>query len=368
MPEPASQPSKIRGSQKGSLKFTRARGPAWQDAHLERVRCTNFRTTGRTAPRRRARLRKGRASAHGARGPAFLPTPTGGQEPVRGAPRGRRAERHASKEAERPIIPAPSRPAVSIGQRLEVLEAGPVRGSRPGRSAAQRDCRGEGARGRDGAGRGGDAAGGGGGGAGQWLSLRRGRSSRCPSSKAHPGLAARAAKTAGRPGAGRRALCCGLRWWGAAGRGGGPGPGVCGWEALWGVGARAAAGAMAEGGGGARRRAPALLEAARARYESLHISDDVFGESGPDSGGNPFYSTSAASHSSSAASSDDERERPAPPGTAPPPQAADPLELEEDEAGGGWSAALRDRPPPRFEDTGGEDRPGHWDAGAQGAA
>lgn len=124
------------------------------------------------------------------------------------------------------------------------------------------------------------------------------------------------------------------------------------------MGTRAAAGAMAEGGGGARRRAPALLEAARARYESLHISDDVFGESGPDSGGNPFYSTSAASHSSSAASSDDERERPAPPGTAPPPQAADPLELEEDEAGGGWSTALRDRPPPRFEDTGGEDRPG----------
>lgn len=124
------------------------------------------------------------------------------------------------------------------------------------------------------------------------------------------------------------------------------------------MGARAAAGAMAEGSGGARRRAPALLEAARARYESLHISDDVFGESGPDSGGNPFYSTSAASRSSSAASSDDERERPAPPGTAPPPHAADPLELEEDETGGGWSAVLRDRPPPRFEDTGGEDRPG----------
>ncbi|XP_031197631.1 piggyBac transposable element-derived protein 5 [Mastomys coucha] len=113
---------------------------------------------------------------------------------------------------------------------------------------------------------------------------------------------------------------------------------------------------MAEGSGGARRRAPALLEAARARYESLHISDDVFGESGPDSGGNPFYSTSAASRSSSAASSDDERERPAPPGTAPPPHAADPLELEEDETGAGWSAVLRDRPPPRFEDTGGPTR------------
>uniref|UniRef100_A0ABI7X8R3 PiggyBac transposable element-derived protein domain-containing protein n=1 Tax=Felis catus TaxID=9685 RepID=A0ABI7X8R3_FELCA len=112
---------------------------------------------------------------------------------------------------------------------------------------------------------------------------------------------------------------------------------------------------MAEGGGGARRRAPALLEAARARYESLHISDDVFGESGPDSGGNPFYSTSAASHSSSAASSDDERERPGPP-PPPPPGAPDAQEAEEDEAGAGWSATLRDRPPPRFEDTGGPTR------------
>ncbi|KAM4812726.1 piggyBac transposable element-derived protein 5 [Urocitellus parryii] len=113
---------------------------------------------------------------------------------------------------------------------------------------------------------------------------------------------------------------------------------------------------MAEGGGGARRRAPALLEAARARYESLHISDDVFGESGPDSGGNPFYSTSAASRSSSAASSDDEHERPAPPGTAPPLGFPDSQDPEEDEASAGWSAVLRDRPPPRFEDTGGPTR------------
>lgn len=116
---------------------------------------------------------------------------------------------------------------------------------------------------------------------------------------------------------------------------------------------------MAEGGGGSRRRAPALLEAARARYESLHISDDVFGESGADSGGNPFYSTSAASRSSSAASSEDERERPAAP-ASPAPALPEP---EEDEAGAGWSAALRDRPPLRFEDTGGELRPG---LGAQG--
>ncbi|XP_055986734.1 piggyBac transposable element-derived protein 5 [Sorex fumeus] len=117
---------------------------------------------------------------------------------------------------------------------------------------------------------------------------------------------------------------------------------------------------MAEGGGGARKRAPALLEAARARYESLHISDDVFGESGPDSGGNPFYSTSAASRSSSAASSEDERERSGPPRAAaaaqPPPRAADAAELEEEEAGAGWSAKLWDRPSPRFEDTGGPTR------------
>ncbi|KAI4529495.1 hypothetical protein MG293_020743 [Ovis ammon polii] len=112
---------------------------------------------------------------------------------------------------------------------------------------------------------------------------------------------------------------------------------------------------MAEGGGAARRRAPALLEAARARYESLHISDDVFGESGPDSGGNPFYSTSAASRSSSAASSDDEPERLGPargPGS-PEPGAPTAQESEEDEAGAGWSSTLRDRPPPHFEDTGG---------------
>uniref|UniRef100_G1RVU2 PiggyBac transposable element derived 5 n=1 Tax=Nomascus leucogenys TaxID=61853 RepID=G1RVU2_NOMLE len=58
-----------------------------------------------------------------------------------------------------------------------------------------------------------------------------------------------------------------------------------------------------------------------------------------------------------AASSDDEREPPGPPGAAPPPpRAPDAQEPEEDEAGAGWSAALRDRPPPRFEDTGGPTR------------
>ncbi|XP_059243293.1 piggyBac transposable element-derived protein 5-like [Mustela nigripes] len=107
---------------------------------------------------------------------------------------------------------------------------------------------------------------------------------------------------------------------------------------------------MAEVGGSARRRAAELLEAARARYQSLHIWDDVFGKSSPDSSGNPFYSTSAASRSSSAASSDDEHERPGPP---PPPGDPEAQESDEDEASAGWSATLRDRPPPRFEDTGG---------------
>ncbi|XP_044925293.1 piggyBac transposable element-derived protein 5-like [Mustela putorius furo] len=107
---------------------------------------------------------------------------------------------------------------------------------------------------------------------------------------------------------------------------------------------------MAQVGGSARRRAPALLEAARARYESLHIWDDVFGESGLDRGGNPFYSTSGASRSSSAASSDAEHERPGPP---LPPDAPEAQESDEDEASLGWSATLRDRRPPRFVDTGG---------------
>ncbi|XP_030235731.1 piggyBac transposable element-derived protein 5 [Gadus morhua] len=47
------------------------------------------------------------------------------------------------------------------------------------------------------------------------------------------------------------------------------------------------------------RKALSLLEAARSRYESLQISDDVFGESGDDSSDNPFYSTSGDSNSDS---------------------------------------------------------------------
>ncbi|XP_063299470.1 piggyBac transposable element-derived protein 5 [Pelobates fuscus] len=49
-----------------------------------------------------------------------------------------------------------------------------------------------------------------------------------------------------------------------------------------------------------------LLEAARSRYESLQISDDLFGESGDDSSGNPFYSTSPDSRSSAAGGSSED--------------------------------------------------------------
>ncbi|XP_039235437.1 piggyBac transposable element-derived protein 5 isoform X2 [Pipra filicauda] len=148
---------------------------------------------------------------------------------------------------------------------------------------------------------------------------------------------------------------------------------------------------MAEGGGGpARRKALSLLEAARSRYESLQISDDVFGESGQDSSGNPFYSTSADSRS--AASSQDEEDdeedegrpgAPSPRGRAArrrSPRAAatpaerrrqrqvcggsavpggpGPMEEEEEEEAekGGWTRSLRDVPPPPFKDGSGPTR------------
>lgn len=146
----------------------------------------------------------------------------------------------------------------------------------------------------------------------------------------------------------------------------------------------AAAEMMAEGGGGpARRKALSLLEAARSRYESLQISDDVFGESGQDSSGNPFYSTSADSRSaaSSQDEDDDEEEQGRPAVSSPRSRAArrrapraaatpaerrrqrqvcggsavpggpGPMEEEEEEAeSGGWTRSLRDVPPPHFKD------------------
>lgn len=156
----------------------------------------------------------------------------------------------------------------------------------------------------------------------------------------------------------------------------------------------AAAEMMAEGGGGpARRKALSLLEAARSRYESLQISDDVFGESGQDSSGNPFYSTSADSRSAASSQDEDDDEedqgrlavssprsraarRRAPRAAATPaerrrqrqvcggsavPGGPGPMEEEEEEEEaerGGWTRSLRDVPPPHFKDGSGTRRAG----------
>uniref|UniRef100_A0A1A7YG81 PiggyBac transposable element derived 5 n=1 Tax=Iconisemion striatum TaxID=60296 RepID=A0A1A7YG81_9TELE len=61
------------------------------------------------------------------------------------------------------------------------------------------------------------------------------------------------------------------------------------------------------------RKALSLLEAARSRYESLQISDDVFGESGDDSSDNPFYSTSGDSDSDNYIAEAGEEEQQHPP-------------------------------------------------------
>ncbi|XP_053315954.1 piggyBac transposable element-derived protein 5 [Spea bombifrons] len=63
------------------------------------------------------------------------------------------------------------------------------------------------------------------------------------------------------------------------------------------------------GSGGSRKMSLSLLEAARSRYESLQISDDLFGESGDDSSSNPFYSTSPDSRSSATGSSSEDEDR-----------------------------------------------------------
>uniref|UniRef100_A0A8C5N1A9 PiggyBac transposable element derived 5 n=1 Tax=Leptobrachium leishanense TaxID=445787 RepID=A0A8C5N1A9_9ANUR len=62
------------------------------------------------------------------------------------------------------------------------------------------------------------------------------------------------------------------------------------------------------GGGSRKKMSLSLLEAARSRYESLQISDDLFGESGDDSSGNPFYSTSPDSRSSASGCSSEEEQ------------------------------------------------------------
>uniref|UniRef100_A0ABM5FWL6 PiggyBac transposable element-derived protein 5 n=1 Tax=Pogona vitticeps TaxID=103695 RepID=A0ABM5FWL6_9SAUR len=128
---------------------------------------------------------------------------------------------------------------------------------------------------------------------------------------------------------------------------------------------------MAEGGGvgggvggeGQRLKALSLLEAARCRYESLQISDDVFGESGQDSSGNPFYSTTEESRSASEDEAaveekeDEEEEDDGGVGGGEERQRRLEEEEEEEEEGKrGWSRSLRDTPTPSFKDSSGPTR------------
>lgn len=115
------------------------------------------------------------------------------------------------------------------------------------------------------------------------------------------------------------------------------------------------------------RKALSLLEAARSRYESLQISDDVFGESGDDSSDNPFYSTSGDSDSDNyIAEAGEEEEQQQPkhqhqkrgdkevgqgwgPGGGPPGSIS-PSRAEEE----GWTEVLHDVTIPAYKDTQGE--------------
>ncbi|KAK3554030.1 hypothetical protein QTP70_019148, partial [Hemibagrus guttatus] len=102
------------------------------------------------------------------------------------------------------------------------------------------------------------------------------------------------------------------------------------------------------------RRALSLLEAARSRYESLQISDDVFGESGDDSSENPFYSTTGDSNSDSCAEASERASGAGAGGTrAPPPGSASAghAELKEGEEDDGWNDALQDTDTPHYKDT-----------------
>nr|XP_060609783.1 piggyBac transposable element-derived protein 5 [Anolis sagrei ordinatus] len=139
---------------------------------------------------------------------------------------------------------------------------------------------------------------------------------------------------------------------------------------------------MAMAGEGQRRKALSLLEAARCRYESLQISDDVFGESGQDSSGagNPFYSTTAESRSASEEEEEEEAARASREGrgasqgrragqpeeeeddqeTPPPPLPAgcppETEQEEEEEGKGGWGSGLKEAPSPAFHESSGPTR------------
>lgn len=93
-----------------------------------------------------------------------------------------------------------------------------------------------------------------------------------------------------------------------------------------------------------------LLEKARSRYESLQISDDVFGESGDDSSENPFYSTTGDSNSDNYTETnlDDARAGEIRGGqSCGPPGSVSNGQAQED----GWSDALQDISVPHYPDT-----------------
>ncbi|XP_062851394.1 piggyBac transposable element-derived protein 5 [Trichomycterus rosablanca] len=106
------------------------------------------------------------------------------------------------------------------------------------------------------------------------------------------------------------------------------------------------------------RRALSLLEAARSRYESLQISDDVFGESGDDSSENPFYSTTGDSNSDSCTETGGGQSgagagsKRAVTGSASSGPAGEekPEQEQEQEEEDGWSDALRDIDTPHYND------------------
>lgn len=105
------------------------------------------------------------------------------------------------------------------------------------------------------------------------------------------------------------------------------------------------------------RRALSLLEAARSRYESLQISDDVFGESGDDSSENPFYSTTGDSNSDSCAEASERSSCAGAGGTRAPPSGSASgrhAELKEGEEEDGWNDALQDTDTPHYKDTQGK--------------
>ncbi|CAL1577644.1 unnamed protein product [Knipowitschia caucasica] len=108
------------------------------------------------------------------------------------------------------------------------------------------------------------------------------------------------------------------------------------------------------------RKALSLLEAARSRYESLQISDDVFGESGDDSSDNLFYSTSGESDSDHYTGETGEEDQThqhrrsekdnGHSGHSGPPGSLSHSQAEEE----GWTECLQDVTVPPYKDTYGE--------------